>query len=302
MDYDEAIGVFYAARPPDTPVPEAVSGAGPARRLRDAVEPLAMHPVWSRLVNERLAGLGLDFLTGYVAGRGGPLGDAAPAVVSAAFAWFDPPLVESLWTAARSQAALPDVLRVRTEAIAESLGGVLGNEDGVDEAATALRDAVAGASGVGRPLFSALRAQPWPEAPAARLQRACDLVREHRSDSHIAAAIAAGRGAVEMSILTELWLGMPLGSYTATRGFSEPVMAATVNRLHEEGLLVRDRLSGQGRSLRAEIERRTDAMEEEIVQALVGHLGELLERLDRWSAACIEAGCFPPDPLKRAAG
>jgi len=105
MDYDEAIGVFYAARPPDTPVPEAVSGAGPARRLRDAVEPLAMHPVWSRLVNERLAGLGLDFLTGYVAGRGGPLGDAAPAAVSAAFAWFDPPLVESLWTAARSQAA-----------------------------------------------------------------------------------------------------------------------------------------------------------------------------------------------------
>lgn len=40
MDYGEALGVFYATRPPDTPVPEAVSAAGPARRLRDAVEQL----------------------------------------------------------------------------------------------------------------------------------------------------------------------------------------------------------------------------------------------------------------------
>jgi len=79
-------------------------------------------------------------------------------------------------------------------------------------------------------------------------------------------------------------------------------MAATVNRLHEEGMLVGDRLSGQGRNVRAEIERRTDAMEEEIVAALMGHLGVLIEQLDRWSAACIEAGSFPPDPLKRAAG
>jgi hypothetical protein len=302
MNYDEALGVFYATRPPDTPVPEAVSGGGPARRLRDAAEPIAMHGVWSRLVNERLAGLGLDFLTGYVAGRGGPLGDAAPAVVSATFAWFDPPLVESLWTAARSQAALGDVLRVRTEAIADSLGEVLAGEDGIDETAARLRDAVAGAGTWGRPLFAALRAQPWPDAPAARLQRACDLIREHRSDSHIAAAVASGLGVVEMNVLTELWLGMPLGSYSGTRGFAEPVIAAATEHLRAAGLVDGGELTTKGRNLRAHIEQRTDAMEQGVVDALGDRLEQLTSRLGRWSEACIAAGSFPPDPLKRAAG
>jgi Helix-turn-helix family len=303
MDYDEALGVFYATRPPDTPVPEAVSGAGPARRLRDAAEPVAMHAVWSRLVNERLAGLGLDFLTGYVAGRGGPLGDAAPAVVAAAFAWFDPPLIESLWTAARSQASLAEVLRVRTQAVAESLEPIVGDEDEVvDEAAAALRRAVEPADGTGRPLFSALRAQPWPGTPAGRLHRACDLVREHRGDSHVAAAVAAGMGPVEMSVLTELWLGMPLGSYSATRGFADPVIQAAAGHLADGGLVEGATLTERGRALRAGIEARTDAMEQPIVDALGPALDGLVERLDRWSAACIAAGAFPPDPLKRAAG
>ena len=302
MDYDEALSVFYATRPPDTPVPEAVSGAGPARRLRDAIEPLAMHAVWSRLVNERLAGLGLDFLTGYVAGRGGPLGDAAPAVVAAAFAWFDTPLVESLWTAARSQASLADVLRVRTDAVAESLGAILDGQEGVEEAAESLRRAVEPADGAGRPLFAALRAQPWPEAPAARLHRACDLVREHRGDSHVAAAIGAGFLPVEMSVLTEVWLGMPLGSYSATRGYAAPVIEAAAERLHARGLLDGGGLTESGRAARADIEARTDAMEQPLVDALGDGLDPLLERLDGWSAACIAAGAFPPDPLKRAAG
>ncbi len=301
MDYDEALGVYYATRPEDTPVPEAVSEGGPARRLRDAVEPIAMYPVWSRLVNERLAGLGLDFLTGYVAGRGGPLGDATPAVVASTFAWFDPSLLERLWTAAREAAPIADVLHERTLAIGEGLGELLG-EDGVDEMAQTLREAVGSADAIGRPLFGALRAQPWPDAPAARLQRACDLIREHRSDSHIAAAISSGRGPVEMNILTELWLGMRLGEYTATRGFAEPVIEAAAERLRAEGLLEGTELSDRGRAARAEIERRTEAMEGSIAGALGDQLDWLVARLDRWSSACISAGSFPPDPLKRAAG
>ena len=56
-------------------VPAPVVGAGPARRLRDAIEPIAMHAVWARRTNERLAGLGLDFLGGYVWGRAAALGE-----------------------------------------------------------------------------------------------------------------------------------------------------------------------------------------------------------------------------------
>ena len=45
-----------------------------------------MHAVWNRTTNERLARLGLDFLTSYVGGRGASLGNPAGAVVAAAFA------------------------------------------------------------------------------------------------------------------------------------------------------------------------------------------------------------------------
>ena len=96
MDYADAVAAFFVPRQEGTELPVAVTGGSPARRLRDACEPVAMHAVWSRTTNERLAQLGLDFLTGYVGGRGACLGDPAGAVVAAAFAWFDPGLVASL--------------------------------------------------------------------------------------------------------------------------------------------------------------------------------------------------------------
>ena len=66
---------------------------------------------------------------------------------------------------------------------------------------------------------------------------ACGLVREHRGDSHVAAAAAAGLNPVEMNILTELWVGMPLLSYTATRGWAPEVMQRAVESLELCGWL-----------------------------------------------------------------
>jgi hypothetical protein len=72
MDYATAYEVFFQPAPPDTPLPKPVENGSPARRLRDAVEPLATHPYWARLVNERLAERGLNFLSGYLWGRAAP--------------------------------------------------------------------------------------------------------------------------------------------------------------------------------------------------------------------------------------
>ena len=66
MDYETAIKVFFKPPPAGTPTPYPVVHARPARRLRDACEPLAIHATWCRRTNERLAALGLNFLTGYV--------------------------------------------------------------------------------------------------------------------------------------------------------------------------------------------------------------------------------------------
>ena len=111
------------------------------------------------------------------------------------------------------------LLAARTEATVESLREVLAGED-VAPPADRLAAAIAAADVTGRPLFAGLASQPWPDDPLGRLWRACDLAREHRGDSHVAACIAAGLDPIAMNVLTELWVGMPLGSYSATRGWS----------------------------------------------------------------------------------
>lgn len=301
MDYNIAIQAFFQPTPANTPVPRPVAHAGPARRLRDACEPLAMHAVWSRLTNERLASLGLNFLTSYLWGRASALGEPPATLVVAAFAAFEPGLVTGLYEEARSLVGSAELLAARDEATITSLQHVLGDAD-VTFAVAALRRGLEAADGTGRALFAGLQARPWPDDPVGQLWRACDLVREHRGDSHIAAYITAGFNPVAMNILTELYVGMPLGTYTATRGWSPDIIAANVERLQTAGLIADGALTDAGLYTREQIEEHTDAMEQPLIEAIGDDLPELLMQLNQWSAACIEAKAFPPDELKRAAG
>ncbi len=301
MDYADAVAAFFVPREEDTALPAAVTEGSPARRLRDACEPVAMHAVWSQQTNERLAQLGLDFLTSYVGGRGASLGEPAGAVVAAAFAWFEPSLVITLWEAARSAVAHDRLVQARDESTVASLRDVLAGED-PGEVASLLADAAEAADGMGRPLFSGRRADGRPADAVHRLWWACGLVREHRGDSHVAAAAAAGLNAVEMNILTELWIGMPMLSYTATRGWPPDAMQRAVARLERLGWVDDDGLTDEGRAKRLGIEQRTDDQEQPIAAALGDRFEEICGRLNHWGQLCIEAGAFPPDILKRAAG
>jgi hypothetical protein len=49
-------------------------------------------------------------------------------------------------------------------------------------------------------------------------------------------------------------------------------------------------------------DRRTNAQEQPIVAALGDRLEEVCGHLNHWGQLCLEAGAFPPDILKRAAG
>jgi hypothetical protein len=301
VDYAEAVAAFFTPREEGTPLPAAVVAGSPARRLRDACEPVAMHAVWSATTNERLAQLGLDFLASYVGGRGAFLGEPVGAVVASAFAWFEPGLVTTLWEAARSAVAHDRLVAARDEATVTSLRDVLAGDD-PREMADLLAGAAESAEGMGRPLFSGVRSDGRPQDPAHRLWWACGLVREHRGDSHVAAAAAAGLGPVEMNILTELWIGMPLLSYTGTRGWPPDAMQHAVDRLEDRGWVRDGSLTGAGRAARLGLEQRTDEQEQAIVDALGDRLEEVCGRLNEWGQRCIDAGAFPPDILKRAAG
>ena len=108
--------------------------------------------------------------------------------------------------------------------------------------------------------------------------------------------------AVDMNILTELYVGMPPGSYTATRGWSAETIAASVECLEKKGLIADGALIPAGLSLREEIETHTDAMEQPLIEAIGVDFETLVTQLNEWAELCIKAGAFPPSIQKRAAG
>lgn len=301
MDYETAIQVFFQPAPEGTTTPYPVVHAGPARRLRDACEPLGIHAAWARRTNERLAALGLNFLTAYVWGRAACLGDVPATLVVAAFAAFEPGLITAIYEEARHHVRRDELLAARDEATIESLQEILAGVD-VSGAVNILRRGLSAVDGTGRALFSGLLARPWPESAVGQLWHACDLVREHRGDSHIAAYITACLGPVDMNILTELYVGMPLGSYTATRGWSAEVIASSVEHLQKKGLIADKVLTPVGLRLREEIEASTDAMEQPLIEAIGTDFEALVTQLNEWAELCIKAGAFPPSSQKRAAG
>lgn len=302
MQYDDVIAANFTE--PETPpaLPVAVTDAAPARRLRDAAEPLAMHPVWCRTTNEALAEHGLDFLSAYVWGRAAALGEPVPGVVVAAFGAFAPALVSATYEAGRAACDRDTLLAVRTAATTSSLTGVLAGEVQVDDVASTLRLALEGVHTAGRPLFAGLVDQAWPDDPAGRLWCACERLRELRGDAHVAVWAAVGLDPVEVNVLTERWLDLDLGSYSATRGWTGDEITAAAGRLADRGLVEGDRLTGAGRAFRADLEARTDHAMAPVVEALGDELENVVTTLERWSSACIAAAAFPPDPRKRAAG
>jgi hypothetical protein len=305
MDYQAAVATFFTPPPEGTTAPAVVTQRGPARQLRDALEPLAMHAVWAHEVYDALSAHGLDFLSGYVCGRGAALGDVASSVVAATFAVFPPELIDRLWNDGLGKLDRGELMTLRTEGTAASLRKILGavtTEAEVLGVAETLEQAVGMADGAGRPLFSALRAAPRLTDPYARLWRAAELVREHRGDGHIATCVAAGLSGCEMNIVTELWLGYSLGEYSNTRGWSREAHEQAVASLTVSGLMANWQLTDDGRAFRTRIEDRTDASQRTLIRALGHQLAPVVEKVSAWSQRCVAAGAYPSDPRKRAAG
>lgn len=105
-----------------------------------------------------------------------------------------------------------------------------------------------------------------------------------------------------VNLLTELWLGMPLGAYTAfRRGWSEDDISAAVAGLEARGLVAGGEITPAGRRLRDDIEERTDAMEQPVIDAIGEDFEATVVSLDAWSAICAEAGAFPPGTYRNVA-
>jgi helix-turn-helix protein len=235
-------------------------------------------------------------------GAGGRPGRAVGRLVVAAFGVFEPTFLAEAYELGRATASRDDVVAARLAGSTAALKEVLGADPEVGELADVLLEALDTLSSTGRPLFSGLRALPRPTSPHGRLWRAADMVREHRGDGHLAACVAAGLEPVAMNVLTELWVGYPLGSYTPTRGHSAPVIAAAVEDLRVRGLIEDDGLSPAGAALRDDIEKATDASQANLMVALGGRREWAIATAAKLSEKVVAAGVFKGDGLKRAAG
>ncbi len=299
VTYDDIAAIFLG--PLVEPVAEPEVDATPARRLRDALEPIATQGWWSRAAGDRLNALDIDFLPGYVWGRAAALGTPPASVVAATFGVFDPGLIASVYELGVASVARDDILAARAEGGAESVSSIATD---VECAAIAdpLLDALDGLDGLGRPLFSGLRSLPVPASSGGRLWRAAELVREHRGDGHLAVLVGADLDAAQANVFTERWLGFGLGEYSATRGFGPEALAAAVRDLNERGWMNGNDLTDQGREARAEIEAATDASQASLIAACGSALDDLVAGAALISDRLIEARSFPADPRKRAGG
>ena len=140
--------------------------------------------------------LGLDRFRFYFLGPGGVLGDVEAAVVTSAFGYFKPSLVESVWTTG-SQVVAPRVAgRAYVACAADHGRAQLSEVDGL-EAFVAAADAVNDAADpVGLALYAAAAAEPFADDAPARAMQLLALLREFRGSAHLIAIRAVGLDAL----------------------------------------------------------------------------------------------------------
>lgn len=277
-----------------------------ARRLRNAVEPLAAGIYFAPEAHEAYVNLGFSPSSGandgvhmpdgvaYFASRGACLGQVDGHVIAAAFGVFNPeivvPLVANAWTITDA----PSILAAREHGARESLRRMLGDPPaGSARATELLRRGADAARGEGRHLFSGLQSLGFPGDPIGDLWRAADLVREHRGDSHIGAWIAHGFDATEISLITEPYIGLPMRTYARSRAWSDAEFDAALERMTDRGYFKDGELTQDGLDAREAVEDATDLQETSIVDAIGADFDELCSILEPWADAIREQKGYP---------
>lgn len=278
--------------PPRTP---------PARRLRNALEPLAANVYFAKEAHDRYTEMGLDYFSGYFCSRSACMGRLTGEAVTAVFGVFSPdaviPAVTKGWTLTDPETILAARQAGATESLSRILSGADGAlPDGIERATELLRQGIEATTPNGHAIHAGLRSLGWPGDPVGDLWRAADLLREYRGDAHNAAWVAGGVDAVEITLLTELWWGIPLNAYAWTRGWTDEERAAAVARLQDRGLLDGETLTDTGRAVREAIEVATDVGDDTVLAALGDDYDELLGLLRPWAKAVVASGGYPVDP------
>ena len=278
----------------------------PARRLGAVLEPVVGQVYFSPECHKNYVNLGFDDSAreingvampdgpAYFTSRGSILGQVRGDVVAAAFAVFNPDVVAPLVELGWSRTDATTINEARTEGAVDQLRRVLGDEpDGLDRVNELLARAVEPLRPEGRSLYAGLRALGVPDDPVTAMWRRGDMLREFRGDSHITAWVSVGLDATEIGLLTELYWGLPLRTYSRTRAWTDEQFDAATERLEAEGLIADGAFTTAGRALREDIEVHTDDQMRPTLEALGDDITELCDRLAPWGEAIRAANGYP---------
>ncbi|MDP9238672.1 MAG: hypothetical protein M3P30_14960 [Chloroflexota bacterium] len=263
------------------------------RLLRNVCEPIGANVYFAPEAHQRYAALGLaGYGSGYFCSRSASLGKPSGLVVVAAFGVFSPAIVVPAVEAGWAKTEPEPLLQARYDGAVASLRRLLGEPDAAElaRALELLQRGLAAAEGAGHALFSGLESLPWPDDPVGQLWRCCDMVREHRGDSHISVWTKALLRPIEIQLMSELQLGIPLKTYSATRGWTPAQMDAAIEGMRAKGWMVGDAFSSAGKSFRDRIESETDEMEVSLVEAIGDGFDDLIAILRPWAATIVRAG------------
>jgi hypothetical protein len=274
-----------------------------ARRFWEAIEPIHAIVYFAPEPAEAARKTGLrGFWMGYFAGRVAPLGPVPPGAVAAMTYGFAPAMVDR---------AIPDAWRFADPA-AVVLTRIAGSADalrhhldrphivGLAELSGLLWEAIAGCRFEGRPLAAAWSQVPRPEDPVESAWLAATILREHRGDGHVLAAVGAGLRGLEATLTFVATGAITRELIQPTRGWNDDDWEQSSRRLQARGLLDRDgRLTKTGGALRRGVEDLTDRL----AAAPVERLGETgvkraIDVAAPVSRCLIDSGVVPvPNPI-----
>jgi len=287
-------------------VPRVIDESKAARQLGSVLEPVTGQVYFSPECHANYVALGFAPSNGefngvpapdgpaYFTSRGSVLGQVPGTVVAATFGVFNPEAVVPAVTYGWTKTDAATICRARDDGAIAQLERVLGPEPaGVERANELLARAVEPLRPEGRSLYAGQASLPLPPTTLGQVWRRGDMLREFRGDSHIAAWIAAGIDATEIGLLTELYWGLAMRTYSRTRAWSHAQFDAATERLEARGLLADGAFTAQGREVRESIEDATDRQMKPALDALGDDIGELFAILTPWGNAVRDAKGYP---------
>jgi len=241
---------------------QAVSSAGAA--MGEAIGIFMLHP---ETFGESIAAGYTNPLAGYVAGRGGVLGDATGAAVSSVFTVFEPTFTGACWDEGVAVRGAKGAAEVYWNQVAGFGRKYFTGAEGLDRIAALGEKVIAATPDGGLPLYAGWRTMPLAADAPGRALQVMFVLRELRAGVHF--------GALTVSDVTPVEAHMLHGGkeYTQMFGWPEPFA---------DGADKKDRY--------ADVEAATNRRMTDIFGAALGHdeIAELA-RLSEGALAALKA-------------